>query len=444
MAYSIVKFSRNLGYLNKINVRSVVSALHIPGGQSSAAVSILTPSLTHIDTMIRNKPKLQHNLKARNYQFNLEAFIQVWDEMNALRVARENLETKRNQVNQVIKGIVSKRNKTDSQFSMDYMKEESKRLREELKQLSPRWNEVENRAVTEALNLPNYLHLETPAELKVIETFKPLPTESFPNPELQDKIRIDSPTSYYLEGPLAQMELDWIENFSQALKSGGFEPMTGPDFVKSIVVDGCGLEFANPDKVYSLAQSQEHGNLSSGKALHLVGGASLPSVVALLTKVIVEEPFPLRLMSIGRRYEPKTLPLKGLLNVAQSSAIQLLTVMENHPDDLFSEAERIQNLLVKQLEELDVHFRTVALPAGRLERWEQYRSSLEVYFPSVKGYVEVANVSLVGDYISRRLAIYGPERKHPGFVTSSALSVPKLLACYLENHSISQKREESM
>ena len=77
------------------NYRSIVSALHSNGGKPNT-VSILTPSLTHIDTLIRNKPKLVNMLDARQMQFDIDSFIRVWDEMNSLRIQREDLENKRN------------------------------------------------------------------------------------------------------------------------------------------------------------------------------------------------------------------------------------------------------------------------------------------------------------------------------------------------------------
>ena len=81
-----------------------------------------------------------------------------------------------------------------------------------------------------------------------------------------------------------------------------------------------------------------------------------------------------------------------------------------------------------------IHFRMCTVAACHLERWEQYRSSFQCYSPSTGGYVQVGSVSIVGDYISRRLSIFGPDGAHPaGFVTAQALSVPKLLSCFLES-----------
>jgi len=417
------------------NYRSIVSALHINGGKPNT-VSILTPSLTHIDTLIRNKPKLVNMLDARQMQFDIDSFIRVWDEMNSLRIQREDLENKRNQVNDLVKVIVkNKKSKVqESQLNFDQLKEEGKRLRKQLKQLTPKWWAIEEEAVTKALSLPNYIHTKTPSENRLVESYKTIPEEIGENNHIHcENIKITSSNGYFLKGPLALMELDWIQSFSQRFVEEGFNQMTGPDFVKSIIVDGCGIEFNNPKSTFGLDKSSDYGDLESGNGLHLVGGGSLASIVAFLTKNYIQEPFPLRLMSIGRQYQP-TEGLPGLFGASQASAIQLLTALENDPDSLYDECQHICTVISDRLRELDVHFRVVDVSPRHLQRWEQFRSSVQLYSPSLEDYVQIASVSIVGDFISRRLAIYGPKTgSFPAFVTSTALCVPKLLASYLEN-----------
>jgi len=437
MAYRSIRL-RQVCLINKYcfqHFRSVVSALHINGGKPNT-VSILTPSLTHIDTLIRNRPKLVYMLEARQMQFDIDSFIYVWDEMNSLRIRREDLENKRTQVNDLVKVIVKSRKNKDeeTQLNFEHLREEGKQLRKQLKQLTPKWWAIEEEAVTKALSLPNYIHSKTPSESQLVESHKIIPQNIEENNHLLcENIKFNSPTNYFLKGSLALMELDLIRSFSQDFMEHGFKQMTGPDFVKSIIVDGCGVEFNNPKSTLALDGSSDYGDLESGNGLHLVGGGSLASIVAFLTKNVIQDPFPLRLMSIGRQYQPDEGSL-GLFSASQSSAIQLLTAMDNEPDGLYEECQRIRTVISHRLKELNVHFRIVDVSPRHLQRWEQFRSSVQLYSPSLKDYVQVASVSIVGDFISRRLAIYGPKTGNfPGFVTSTALCVPKLLASYLEN-----------
>jgi seryl-tRNA synthetase len=307
-----------------------------------------------------------------------------------------------------------------------------------LKQLTQIWWDVEETAVTRALSLPNSLHSRTPIDSSIeLYSFILAESDHCHDDSTNQNIKFinHSPTAFYLKGLSARLELRWMQTFSQDWIDKGYNLISPPDFVRSLVVDGCGLDFNNPEKVLSLATIPEHGSLEKGNGFHLVGGSSLPAMVAFLTKNVIQEPFPLRLVSAGRTYHPTMESLEGnrdLTNTLQASSIHLLAVMKNCPDAMFQELSCIQETISRQLQKFNVKFRIIAVPARHLEKWEQYRSSIELYSSSSKKFIQVAYVSIIGDYISRRLSIYGPDKEPPGFVTAQALSVPKLLSCYLK------------
>ena len=423
-------------------VRSVVSALHIPGHLSKAAVSILTPDLSSIDNLITNDlVQLQKNLSARNSSFHLDSFIQQWNHMRELRLKREQLEIKRMEVTQMMKQVVSSTADSTLPIKIEEVKQEGIKLRTQLKDLTTIWWDVEETAVTRALSLPNSLHSETPIDDSIeLYSFILPESNSFRGDSAEQDIKFvgHSPTAFYLRGLCARLELHWIKTFTRDWINKGYNLISPPDFVRSIVVDGCGLDFNNSQEVLSLATIPEHGSLEKGNGFHLVGGSSLPAMVAFLTKNTIQEPFPLRLISTGRTYHPPTISPtnnEDLTNTMQASSMHLLTVMKNCPDAMFQELVCIQETISRQLQKLNIKFRIIAVAARHLEPWEQYRSSIELYSSSSKNFIQVAYVSIIGDYISRRLSIYGPQKESPGFVTAQALSVPKLLSCYLKNQS---------
>lgn len=380
--------------LNKqlgLSVRHVVSALHIPGHVAQAAVSILTPSLDHVDRMIsEEKEATRQNLVARKMvSFPLEAFIDDWQSMKKLRVQRETIEAKRNEVSHRMRQIVSenskkgtadKKTKRSSRDQLEdvivkqglvdkatleeieALKEEGKTLRSQLKDLMPIWWDMEEKAVTRALSLPNILHPATPlVDDRLVRSFRspPAPSSSSSFKEVHSRLQHVSPTAYYLEGDAALLELEWMRSFSQKWIEQGFHLISAPDFVKSLIVDGCALDFNDPDRVMCLAAVQDHGNLESGNGLHLVGGASLPAVVAFLTKNVIQGPYPLRLVSAGRSYQPVKIPEEesssGLLNTTQASAIQVLTSLESDPQSLSEECSRMEEIMFDSLQQLVPH-----------------------------------------------------------------------------------------
>ena len=55
--------------------------------------------------------------------------------------------------------------------------------------------------------------------------------------------------AYYLEGDLADLELDLVEHFCDSCNSHGYQQMAGSEIVKTLVVEGCGIDFEDPNKV---------------------------------------------------------------------------------------------------------------------------------------------------------------------------------------------------
>ena len=369
------------------SVRRVVSALHIPGNVAQAAALILTPSLDHIDRLVTiEKETTQKNLVARNMSsFPLPTFIEDWQKLKKLQLQREDLEERRIQVSNqlqqitgellkklpsdkkpkktrgVIEQVIIKHGLADKAVleEIEQLREEGKKLRSQLKDFMPLFWDVEEKAMTRALSLPNALHPDTPldAQDRVIQSFGLCPAGAISGQPLKDvHSNLDhvSPTAYYLEGKAALLELEWIQSFSHKWIDSGFNLISAPDFVKSIVIDGCALNFNDPHRVMCLAAVQDHGNLESGNGLHLVGGASLPAVVAFLTKNVIQSPYPLRLVSTGRNYQPSPVnsAASGLLATSQSSAIQVLTALENDLEILTKESSSMEKLMIECLQQL--------------------------------------------------------------------------------------------
>ncbi len=430
-------------HLKNIHIQTArtVSALHIPGNKAKGAVSLLKPSLDHIDKLLDEKQILKQNLEMRGCSLNLDLFEESWRRMQELRRQRDWLEEQRDRVSHQIREHVTQKNE-HNRSAIEELKKEGKRLRNQLKELSESWWALEEEAVLSALKLPNLLHRKTPELDEIIGCHRSPPEGQATSHKKCEEIEFldHSPTAYYLKGSLAYKELELARNFSRRLFDEGFHLISAPDFVKSLVVEGCGLDFSDANRVLALAEAHDT-DADGADALHLVGGASLPSLVAFLTKNVIQSPLPLRLAAGGRSYRPAR-SSDGLFGAVQSTGVHFVSVLENCPDRLYEEVERLRDVLTDLLaEHLGVHFRICAVSSRHLETWEQYRASFQIYLPTTKRYVQVASVSIVGDFISRRLAIYGPDGQHPGFVSGTALCTSDVLAAWTEYQSIDEKND---
>lgn len=253
-------------FLNKnygSHVRSVVSALHIPGYVAQAAVNIVTPVFDHIEKLTTvEKETIQRSLTARNSSFDLNSFISDWKNMKNLSLQRDAIEARRKEISQqmgdmmksegqpksktatrsrsVTEQMESQATSPEHREQMRLLKEEGTRMRTELKELMPHWWAAEEKAITLALSLPNVLHRETPVVDDVVKSYGCLSDLHEPVHPPSDGIHLvdHSPTAYYLQGEAALLELDWLSTFSQKWVDDGFHLISSPDFVKSVVVDG--------------------------------------------------------------------------------------------------------------------------------------------------------------------------------------------------------------
>ena len=119
-------------------------------------------------------------------------------------------------------------------------------------------------------------------------------------------------SSYYLKNKLAQMELELTRYFTCSLLAHNLEMISNPDFVKSVMVEGCGEDFLDPDSCFNLRKYQDFGDRGSGNAMHLTGGASLAPAVAFFARQVLNNPgvLPVTVFCAGRHYRPLT-PASG-------------------------------------------------------------------------------------------------------------------------------------
>lgn len=206
------------------------------------------------------------------------------------------------------------------------------------------------------------------------------------------------------------------------------------------MLEGSGLNHEDPTESFILEDNSDIER-SSNSRIHLVGGASLVSFLAMHTKQLINpNNFPLRYFTTGRQYTPfphKTAPI-GLFTVCQSSAAYAFSmVKESGSEEYKAEFENLLRKTIQLYERLGIHYRIVMRSASELRSWESLRVSFELWSVFNQQYVEVGFISACGDFISKRLLIaYQTKngRDFPGVVSGTILSVPRLVACLIEQN----------
>lgn len=410
------------------------SALFVNGAKASEQFVYVTP---HIDVskQLEFKEAAQDQLNKRKSNINLHKIKDLWSVYKELTSKKVEYETKKAELSRELGKLI--KTEPDSETA-NKLKIQIGLIKENVKKLKvPLWS-AEEAAKLEALKLPNYLHPKTPAvESTILYTYLSPPQNNKNHLEIgQEKnlIKFIKNENYYLNGDAAVFELGAKFHFNSELKKINFVQFSNPDFVKSVVVEGCGTDHTNPDSSFILHHNEE-SNVNNDSRLHLTGAASLCSFLAYHTKnVIYPKVLPLKYFTMGRQYIPSAHKEDCLFHVSQSSVVELfgVTKIASDLDNIFDE---MIDFLKKVYTELGYHFRLCIAPADKLQMWESLRVTVEMYSTSLDSYVEIGNLSLSGDFIPKRLMftyVENKENNFPHLFSGTVLNVPKFLACVLE------------
>lgn len=420
--------------LSNISVSRNISALYITGEKASETFSVLTP---HIDfeERLENKQELEKNLQLRQIDINLEDVIRLWNFYKHIESKKISLEESKTSISKTIISLAKKGDKYGSKI--ETLKAHGKMVKEDLRVLKESFWSVEEKAAIQALAIPNVLHPHTPeTENKIVHSF----LEKREHTKIQDTTNfvecIEDNSNYYLKNEAARFELNSSFYLSDQLLKKRYTQFSNSDFARSVVVEGAGLDFSDPTKVFSINDvDSEHKHENS--RLHLIGAASLSSFMAFHCKhSVFPSQLPLKYFTIGRKYQPVTSTERSLFNVPQETAVHVFVATKDDANSMTTEFENVLRDVIDIYESLNHHFRVCFLAAKDLHRWESLRASVQMFSPTLNDYVEVGNVSLSGNYVSKRLLFNygkGVDLRYPGIVSGTVLSVPKMLGCLLQS-----------
>lgn len=421
--------------LFKILKRS--SALFINGPKATDNFVYVTP---HIDFTERVKEKnvLLSDLRRRQAKVNLDKLEELWSVYKDLQTRKIELEKKKVEASTELGNLLKEGKKDDG---VEKLKIQVALLKENIKKLRvPLWS-AEEMAVVETLKLPNSLHPRTPDQNKsIVFQHGSLPSCSKNHLEIGENknlIHFTKNENYYLLNDAAIFELGAKFYFGRLLKENNFIQFSNPDFTKSLIVEGCGTDHTNPASTFILHYNEDTERHSDNR-LHLTGAASLYSFFAYHTKnVVYKKVLPIKYYAMGRQYVPSPTDENSLFHVSQSSVVEIFIATKNG-EELDMMLDNVINITKDLYTQLGYHFRLSLVPANQLNMWEALRLSIEMYSSSLKDYIEVGNVSVSGDFISKRLMFtYTDEKqsKFPHILSGTILNVPKFLACVLEQNN---------
>ena len=439
-----------LRFCSKSNSAALVSPLYIVGKDSTIAPNVVIPDVEDLFEKFDRK-RAEKNLELRQMSVP-PAVANIEKAREYLRFIDGSIEDKKAEAEGIQKEF--KRLKEANQGNviddeeMKERRERAKAIRKEIKSLvRDRW-ELEERAVVPLVSLPNSLKENCPIKENVVISVHGRKPE-FPfvpknHVDLAGGIELEmsdcSLTAFYLLGRLAKLEIDLGRRMQSHLLAKDYSMMSCPDFVKSVVVEGCGVDYRDPEAVLSLKPANEFRDRPSGVGMHLVGGSSLYAMVSFWAKNCVSNPMalPASYFSLGRRYRHVGVESeRSLFHTRQSTSIEHFTACATR-ESAAKQFQATVDDLTSFYQLLGSHFRLSAAMAPRLTRAESYRMCLEMYSPGLDDFVEVANVSAFDEYISQRLMLKWEEKdrresiRNLFVVGGCAMDVTKVIGILVE------------
>ncbi|XP_003423897.1 serine--tRNA synthetase-like protein Slimp [Nasonia vitripennis] len=432
------------------NQRSYTSALYVPGNKAYKSFAYLLPEID-FDNRVADIEKLQRELSLRGSAIDAKDLQKSWEYYQYVHSNKETLEQKHAELTNRIKEIYQKKDlSAEDKNEIEALITKIRLIKQDIKVVREAIWDLQETVIPEVLKLPNEIDPHTPSDAAIV--VKSIGEKrDVPEDKRQSHLDIGrhlglleykNPIQCYLCNEAVVFELGASAVASRILNESGATRVAGPDFARSLVVEGAGMDHESPMETFILQNMDDIEKDYLINRLHLVGGASLPALLAMYTKQAIKlNSFPLKVFTTGRQYTPfPSSPASyGLFSVCQSSAIQALTLVPKKDNDNHkSELENLVETASKIYDELDCHYRIVLRSAKELRTAESMRVSFEMWSAHSNQYIEVGHVSACGDYFSKRLSFaYQTSKSHVGFpatITGTLLSVPRVLGCLLEEN----------
>ncbi|XP_012140547.2 serine--tRNA synthetase-like protein Slimp [Megachile rotundata] len=436
-----------LKYVSRISIyyRYYSSALLVPGSKRTQTFSFLTPYLD-FDDKIKNMEKLTEELKYRTQELKANDVKNMWQFYKLVNTDKCRLEERSDEISKRMSKFFSKKELTEEeQAEFAKLKLQNKTVKTDLKSVKNIIDDLQESVLLKLLQLPNELDKRTPPQtpevLKQGNVFNQQNGPKYPRSHIRigkdlGLLEFKNPMLYFLCNEAALFELGVLSYAGVILSKSNLIRVAGSDFSRSVVVEGCGLNHEDSSDAF-LIHNHSDVNEGSSNRMHLVGGASLISFLAMHTKQLINpRHLPIGYFSTGRQYtpyHPKT-PSIGLFNVCQASAAVIFVLTQNF-EEYNNQYNMLYNTVCSLYDNICGNYEVVIRPASHLKPWESMRVSFELWSTFLKQYVEVGHISLCGNYFSKRLLISyqtATGRDFPFVISGTVLSVPRLLGCLLE------------
>jgi len=328
-------------------------------------------------------------------------------------------------------------------------------LKNHYEQFRERFRLFDQRFLVACLHLPAAQHIAVPAKpsagITIYESSIPIVKHAFNSKSWNELCHVEKKNDISMFGPywlgLAPMRKhEFVRSICSELTRLGFQEMSSTSMTKPFIHEALGLNINESRHVLTTFESSDDPR---SRSLITTGLGSLASLlVPFVRHTILQTDLPYYVFTQGSTYDVnheqtykiqllamtnmRDIHLKNFddpLLIEQISDLQPKTtnisnereeeynlqlknfLTDRKPyrfketsslDDLFLELTR---LMYNLYDKFRLPFRIQNCSSDKLRSYESMRLDYELFLPSSKSYVRVGSISLIGDYLSRRLMI---------------------------------------
>jgi len=367
-----------------------------------------------VDKVIARQAEYLKSFELRKLKIKpeIEKVAELYEAAKKFKDERKQAEIERDQNSVKVQTLLKSLHDDDlNTDEIKTLRENGKRLREELRRCVGKFNHVNDELVDLILSLPNRLDPSTPeTDYEVLRSICPPEGVTHwkrPANLNWDRIPGTGPYDEFAAGNAVWVELELAAKCQQFLLEQEFAETGNVDFVKRILLEGSGMD---PGQFLRVREQKIQGGGIS-HATYLVGGATFPAFLALFAQSIIqnEHILPIKYFVVGRTYNKRP----NGPGTIQTSAVQAFVACRDEKEqeeEFVQMAELMENFYSKNI---GLTFQSRRLPAPALKKYEQKKIS----FVEDNSEKVIGDISTVGDYVSKRLlCCYTDTDRSPKFL----------------------------
>ncbi len=404
-----------------------------------------------------NKEKIKQTIKDKNINLDLLELIEINKERVSLIKSIEELNSLRNDLNDMIKTVKNDRERQEIIAKGRIFKEKLEVKEPLLKSVKKKFNDLMVKVPTvQAEDVPigktedeNVVVYEIGHKPKF--DFKPKThVEIAQNLDLIDfkqGAKVSGYRGYYLKNQGVDIVMALMMYAMQKMASKGYRAMIPPTLVKERALFGTGYFSGtkyNPDtdEIYQVVSSKEDLSVDSQKEKKFLVGTAEPGLLAYyMDKTLEEEELPIKIYGYSQCYRSEIgshgRDTTGFYRVHEFMKIEQIVIASAKK----SVVDKLQEEMVAISEEihadLGLPYRKLKICTGDLSAGKYRQYDLEAWMPGLERWGETGSASCFLDWQSRRLNVKykdkNGEKKYVYMLNNTVLPSPRPLIAILEN-----------